>query len=55
MIDSDEGEILIEIFIRENMFENVICEMAAILSRLQCVNYYKSVKIKYKTDVPRVF
>ena len=26
------------IFIQENEFENVICEMAAILSRPQCVN-----------------
>ena len=26
------------IFIQENAFENVICEMASILSRPQCVN-----------------
>ena len=28
------------IFIRENAFESVVCEMAAILSRLQCVKTY---------------
>ena len=35
------SEILIEIrinFIQENVFESVVCEMAAILSRPQCVN-----------------
>ena len=26
------------IFIQENAFENIVCEMAAILSRLECVN-----------------
>ena len=26
------------IFIQENAFENVVCEMASILSRPQCVN-----------------
>ena len=26
------------IFIQENALENVVCEMAAILSRTQCVN-----------------
>ena len=25
-------------FIQENAFENVVCQMATILSRLQCVN-----------------
>ena len=29
-----------EIFIHENAFENVVCEMAAILSRPQCVNLF---------------
>ena len=28
-----------QIFIKENAFENIVCEMAAILSRSQCVNY----------------
>ena len=28
------------IFIQENTFENVVCEMAAILPRLQCVKQY---------------
>ena len=32
------SEILIEIFIQENVFESVVCESAAILSRPQCVN-----------------
>ena len=27
------------IFIQENVFEGVVCEMAAILSRPQCVNH----------------
>ena len=26
------------VFIQENAFENIVCEMAAILSRPQCVN-----------------
>ena len=29
------------IFIQENAFENIICEMVAILYRLQCVNFYQ--------------
>ena len=28
------------IFIQENAFENVVCEMAAIFSQLQCVNLF---------------
>ena len=34
------SEILVKIlsFIQENAFEKVVCEMAAILSRPQCVN-----------------
>ena len=28
------------IFIQENVFENVVCEMADILSRHQCVNWF---------------
>ena len=28
-----------EIFIQENAFENIVCEMASILSRLQCVKW----------------
>ena len=27
------------IFIQENAFENVVCEMVAISSRPQCINY----------------
>ena len=27
------------LFIKENAFENVVCEMAAILSQPQCVNW----------------
>ena len=32
------------IFIQENAFENVFCEMAAILSQLQCVNEFRKLK-----------
>ena len=32
-----ETAIEIQIFIEENAFENVVCEMSAILSRPQCV------------------
>ena len=27
-------------FIQQNAFENIFCKMAAILSRLQCVNFF---------------
>ena len=39
-LESNVSEILIElyIFIQENLFENVVWKMAAILSRSQCVN-----------------
>ena len=30
-----------KIFIKENAFENVVCEMASILSRPQCVNHFR--------------
>ena len=33
------------IFIHENAFENVVCEMAAILSRPQCVNLCSSLRL----------
>ena len=36
--ETNFSEILIEIIIHENEFESVIGEMAAILSRPQCVN-----------------
>ena len=32
------SEIQIKIFIKQNAFESVVCEMAAILSRPKCVN-----------------
>ena len=42
------------IFIQENTFENVVCEMSAILSRPQCVNpstlYYWQSGIRMKLD-----
>ena len=31
------------IFIQENAFENVVCEMASILSRPQCVDTYECI------------
>ena len=33
------------IFIQENAFENVVCEIAAILSRPQCVNTSKVIVV----------
>ena len=50
------------IFIQENSFENVVCEISAILSRPQCVQYddhgmemlytlvaiYEGIKVKYR-------
>ena len=44
--ETNFSEILIEIltiFIHENEFESVVCEMAAILSRPQCVNNYSHI------------
>ena len=35
------------IFIQENVFESVVCEMAAILSRPQCVNWFSKVLRKW--------
>ena len=35
---SGPHEAILVMFIQENAFENVICEMASILSRPQCVN-----------------
>ena len=32
-----------DIFIHENAFENVVCEMAAILSRSRCVKIVKTI------------
>ena len=40
------------IFIQENAFENIVCEIAAILSRPQCVNRSKATKeTVYKSSV----
>ena len=42
------SEILVGIqtfFIQENVLENVVCEMASILSRPQCVNWYDTSEI----------
>ena len=39
------------IFIKENVFENVVWKMAAILSRPQCVK----AKAKWETDLNRMF
>ena len=33
--------IYLNMFIQDNAFENVVCEMAAILSRPQCVNIHQ--------------
>ena len=38
------------IFIKENAFENIFCEMAAILSRPQCVNLPHGDDIWYDND-----
>ena len=39
------------IFIQENAFENVVCEMAAILSLPQCVKYINALAgIEYRAD-----
>ena len=40
------------IFIQENAFENVICEMAAILSRPQCVNFEAVLKVRTVCHAP---
>ena len=41
-LEANLSEILIKIFIPENAFDNIVCEMSAILSRPQCVNIFGS-------------
>ena len=36
---SVKSESKFEIFVQENAFENVVCELAAILTRPRCVNW----------------
>ena len=40
------------IFIKENTFENIVCEMAPILFRLQCVNRFITVPLKTARTQP---
>ena len=40
------------IFIQENAFQNIICEVAAILSRTQCVKYVrKNMHLYFALDI----
>ena len=49
------------IFIQENAFQNVVCEMASILCRPQCVNAFGTITfsvpqmIKYVSMLPKIY